>query len=86
LGCYYERNENDKFIEKTLATKLESLFLTIGFDYFFSKLSFSAAYQYPFFQKSASPQLGNGGRLNIGIQYNFSRRPLIQTNNEKSNF
>jgi hypothetical protein len=85
LGCYYERNENDKFGEKTLTTKLQSLFLTIGFDYFFSKLSLSAAYQYPFFQQSDSPQLGNGGRLNVGIQYNLSRRTLIQPNSEKSN-
>jgi hypothetical protein len=85
LGCYYERNEDDKFGEKTLATKLESLFLTVGIDYFFSKLSFSAAYQYPFFQKSNSPQLGNGGRLNIGIQYNFSGRPFIQPKNASNN-
>ncbi|MCS6905647.1 MAG: hypothetical protein RML72_08970 [Bacteroidia bacterium] len=77
VGIYYERNEDDIYNQKVFSTQLQSCFGMVGIDYFFSKFNISIAYQCPIYQGTNSIQLGNGGRLNIGIQYNLGSKPIF---------
>lgn len=68
IGAYVENSGHDSFQEKQIALSGGTVwFANLGTDIHFKKWVLLAAYQRPFAQNLNGNQIGNAGRLNLGL-------------------
>jgi hypothetical protein len=72
IGAYFEWGERDKNVQQTLlSTGGKTLFAQFGTDIMLDKIIIQLLFQLPVYEKLNGKVIGNAGRLNIGLIYNF---------------
>ena len=79
FGLYHERIHKDKLNQNEIeSTGGLSVFLNPGLDLSYQEITLQLLFQEPIWQKLNGTQLENAGRFQIGLLYNFVKKPPVQ--------